>query len=55
MRSDFFEEFPDGNALEQAALVEFPSTVFLAAESVAEYRERRNRLARWNALAPPRR
>lgn len=48
MRIDFFEEFPDGEALEQAALVEFPSTVFLAAESVAEYRTYRDRLARIN-------
>lgn len=48
MRVNFFEEYPGDGGLEPAALVEFPSTVFLAAESVAEYRAYRDDLASIN-------
>gem|GEM_PF-5659933 len=38
LRIDFFEEFPTEKNLEKAALVNFKSTVFLAARSLQELR-----------------
>ena len=39
MRIDFFEEFPTIDNLEKANLIEFPSTIYLAAHSLEEFRE----------------
>lgn len=44
MRIDFFEEYPTEENLAQAALVDFPSTVYLAAHSLAEFEAARIRL-----------
>jgi len=49
MRVNFFEEFPleQGN-LETAAMVEFPSTIYLAAKCLDEFKLVREKLARSN-------
>lgn len=48
MRVNFFEEYPGEGTLAQADRIDFPSTIFLAAESVEEYRAHRDELARIN-------
>lgn len=48
MRVNFFEEYPGDGGLEPAALVDFPSTVFVAAESVEAYRAHSDELAAIN-------
>jgi len=48
LRIDFFEEFPTDENLQKAALVDFKSTVFLAARSMQEFREAQRRLKRVN-------
>jgi len=37
MRINFFEEYPTLNNLEKAKLIDFPSTIFLAAHSIEEF------------------
>jgi hypothetical protein len=37
MRIDFFEEFPTSENLEKAALLPFPSTIYVAAKSLDEF------------------
>jgi len=39
MRIDFFEEIPTIDNLEKAILIDFPSTIYLAANSLEEFRE----------------
>lgn len=39
MRIDFFEEIPTIDNLEKAILIDFPSTIYLAAHSLEEFRE----------------
>lgn len=45
MRLNFFAEYPADGELEYADLLEFPSTIYVAAESVAAYRDYRDDLA----------
>lgn len=48
MRVNFFAEYPGDGELERADLLDFPSTIFVAAESVADYRDYRADLAAAN-------
>lgn len=48
MRVNFFEEYPEDGELERASLIDFPSTIFIAADSVAAYRRHRDELASIN-------
>jgi hypothetical protein len=52
MRINFFEEYPEDD-LEHAAGISFPATVFIAAESVDEYRHHRDRLTDINPELDP--
>lgn len=45
MRIDFFEEFPHSSQLQPARWIDFPSTVFLAAWSLAGFHQLQARLA----------
>lgn len=48
MRVNFFAEYPGEGELQQAELIDFPSRIFLAAESLADYRDYRADLAAVN-------
>lgn len=48
MRIDFFEEFPEEEGFKKARLVDFESTVFLAARSLEEFGKWRRDLVRVN-------
>lgn len=49
MRINFFEEFPIKRNLERAKLINFPSTVFLAAKSLTEFNKSKKELFRINS------
>ncbi len=38
MRVNFFEEFPNSISLSKAKLIDFPSTIFIAAKSFEEFK-----------------
>jgi len=44
MRIDFFEEYPTEENLSKAALIDFPSTIYIAAGSLEEYRVSEDKL-----------
>lgn len=44
MRIDFFEDFPTEENLSKAALIDFPSTIYIAANSLDEYKIFENKL-----------
>ncbi len=48
MNINFFEEYPTLENLEKARLIDFNSTIFLAANSFAEYKEKQKLLASIN-------
>jgi len=48
MRIDFFEEFPTEENLKKAKLIDFPSTVYLAAKSLEEFKISRKKLGKIN-------
>lgn len=48
MRINFFEEFPTKRNLEKAKLINFSSTVFLAAKSLTEFNKSKKELLRIN-------
>jgi hypothetical protein len=39
MRVNFFEEFPNSVSLSKAKLIDFPSTIFIAAKSFKEFKK----------------
>lgn len=48
MRINFFEEFPDKKNLDKLKLVDFPSTVYIAAKSLDEFKKIRNKIKKKN-------
>ncbi len=50
MRINFFEEYPTAENLLKAKMVDFPSTIFLAAHSLQEFKEVREKLKAVNPL-----
>ena len=48
MRVNFFEEFPNSESLSKAKLIDFPSTIFIAAESLEEFKKWRKKLEEIN-------
>lgn len=48
MRINFFEEYPTDDNLEKARLIDFPSTIFLAAHSLKEFYQHKERLLHIN-------
>lgn len=53
MRIDFFAEFPEEGELQKAELIEFPSTIHIAADSLDEYREYKQKLNQINPDVEP--
>lgn len=53
MRIDFFEEFPGEETFERARLINFNSTIYLAAKSLEEFRKLSDELATANPKLEP--
>jgi hypothetical protein len=53
MRIDFFEEFPTEESLRKAKLVDFESTVYIAAKSIAEFRQISDKIKEINPNIEP--
>ncbi len=53
MRIDFFEEFPNQANLSKAKLIDFPSTIYLAAKSAAEFKILESKLKQINPELEP--
>lgn len=51
MQINFFEEFPNTENLQKIALIPFPSIIFIAAYCLAEFKEYRNILLKYNSKA----
>lgn len=49
----FFEEFPNKYNLEKAQLINFPSVVFLAANSLIEFQKAKEKLKTFNRIIEP--
>lgn len=49
MRVNFFEEFPNKKAFLKAKLIDFPSTIFIAAKSIKEFKKWRSELKKINS------
>ena len=48
MRVNFFEEFPNSISLSKAKLIDFPSTIFIAAKSFEEFKKWKEELEKIN-------
>ena len=48
MKIDFFEEFPTKENLEKLKLIKFPSKIFIAAESLEEFKKAEKTARKFN-------